>query len=330
MKGIKNLFLIVIILLGSISFAADEVDKIDESLLTHFRFLTEDEVMEANIGFENFLSNFSETLERALRGDVVGNGGGLLEGQAYFDYRSLPKFIANAFEQTVVEFSNFEREVLVAIIKNMASDEMEKKLIFLDDLDFFRDDNEIKAAKTGFSAHYPIYINRPFLYQQLLNDRSALITLLVHELGHQTGVKSHSFLDALGSKLQFLVKLNTEQRSLFVEGKHFEITIYNHAVVGASSDIEAVYQNRVYRIQKFDYEVLKKKCGLFKPVGYQVFNPYWRERVRRIGSSFRFTLGGWIMVKCTDDVGNFFNLDADFTIDFRIEKREIQYRSQVY
>lgn len=331
MKVTNVLFLVFSIGLFSISANAFDITKAvkkEKENSTKNYFLTEEQVQEANDLFEQFINRNQIVIEEAQRGDVVGNGGGLLEGQTYFYYQALQRFIASSFEQTIISFSESEKELLLKILNNVSKDTNEKKIIFIDgDTGFFNDefDSEVRAAKTGFSPKFPIYINRTFLYENLLDDQSALITLLVHELGHQAGVRSHTLLESLGAKIKLLTTVNRDINSIELDEGTLLFSVYNHLSLGADADMSLTYLDNIQTIRGINYKTMKRICGNHMPAGFSVQNIYWSSRPTTVGQKEKIEIAGWLQINCIDSFGSFYNREADFSIQILIEEGELEY-----
>lgn len=96
------------------------------------------------------------------------------------------------------------REALLAIQKNLIQHPYVELLFINSSYSeiFFSDfEGEVeRLAKTGFSPDFPILINEKIVSDSV--DFTVSISLLVHELGHQAGMSSHSFLDKLGAEVR--------------------------------------------------------------------------------------------------------------------------------
>src|SRR5690606_26902362 len=103
-------------------------------------------------------------------GDIVGNGGGLVEQNFQFAYDKAAEFIDQCIKKSSCGVSEDDLEILneikLTIISNWGSKD---RLKFIPHTfsDFFHDekDYEIRIAKTGFDPSFPILINLSLAYR---------------------------------------------------------------------------------------------------------------------------------------------------------------------
>lgn len=152
-------------------------------------------------------------------GTVVGNGAGSVENNFQYAYNSLPKIILTCLaDPKCVDFKL--DETLLKKILTIAKTNLTKidRLIFLSSKSnpgFFETGiNEAnRIAKTQLTPNAPIYINTDMLYD--INTKIPTLTfpqmirILIHEIGHQTGVESHAELDILSAKISLFSEMQT-------------------------------------------------------------------------------------------------------------------------
>lgn len=221
--------------------------------------------------------------------DIVGNGGGIAEQNMRYAYTMLAKSVNYCLVLPQCGESDNQLIVLEKIYDiARRNQEREENILFLSDKNFndiFRTDLDFdhRVAKTGFSSEFPIFVNIDQIYEaELENDLSAMIGILVHEVGHQAGVASHSFLDALAS----------EVRTAF-----FRAQVVADTVVGTSKvSLSLIGGLSAYDNQERLLFVGDKKVTLNEPtavyvchtpgtklVASRLMNPAWGRAVAREG-----------------------------------------------
>ncbi|AUN98409.1 hypothetical protein C0V70_09890 [Bacteriovorax stolpii] len=143
-------------------------------------------------------------------GTVVGNGAGIVESNFQQGYLSLSKIIANCEAAQNcgldLEEKNILKDIHEVLTKNLQN---KNRLVFLSEKanpGFFTTgaSESYRIAKTMLVPNSPIYINTDMLYDKDGNPTlnfNGIVRILVHELGHQTGIEGHSTLDILGAKI---------------------------------------------------------------------------------------------------------------------------------
>ncbi len=143
-------------------------------------------------------------------GIVVGNGAGIVESNFQQAYLSLSKIIATCGAAGSCGLDRDEKELIKNIHQVLMTNLQNKnRLIFLSEKTnpgfFTTGANEsYRIAKTLLVPNSPIYVNTDMLYDKEGNPTlnfNGIVRILVHELGHQTGIENHSMLDILGSKI---------------------------------------------------------------------------------------------------------------------------------
>lgn len=243
-------------------------------------------------------------------GDVVGNGGGIIETKMYFYINSMEMILANVLKQISRSHSEDTLEVINRILKMLETKKAKTELIFISgDVTkrFFQEENdlEIRVAKTGFDPEYPIYLNVDLLYKNSKNTDASLLGILVHELGHQAGYRSHSALDQVAAVVEYYYKNNQKYLSEVTFSNHkLNVGIINFDSIVADSRLFAEYGSEVAYVKRFDYLELKKYCGHRIPGGYRYLNLHWEHfdirslRQQSQNKIYTNKIKGTLEVKC--------------------------------
>lgn len=257
------------------------------------------------IDFEN--KQFERQMEMATKlssgADIVGNGAGRIEIMANYYLRQLDQTISDCLNNKACQITKADRFVLKEIRNiSLESRVQNKKLIFLNGIDFENIfvsslDPETRIAKTGYHKKYPIFFNLTELYKTDLEiiDRN-LIAILIHELGHQTGIKSHSYLNELAARLSFYfeqkmsrIKYNQQESELILT------TLNNRGSFDFSKSYLSVNQ-QVFEINYVD-EKLKCKNQQENIIGINLENAHWKK-IKLSSLEKDIKLGYWAMAYC--------------------------------
>ncbi|MCP4913191.1 MAG: hypothetical protein GY909_08725 [Oligoflexia bacterium] len=299
----------------------DQMIKLDKKVLEEIR-MTPHEIKTLNGFFDRELMDFRDIIRDARDGDVVGNGGGHLEGQIQFYLSSLSSFIRTALNQNMIRFSDKEEAILNMILKNIAEKQPEVLYVDGNPNNFFNDqhDGEVRIAKTGFSSDYPIFINRTLAYKIFkAEEKFNSVALLVHELGHQAGIKSHSLLDTIGSKVSIVTEFNRSNIRYDVYAGEVSIDFFNHGVHDSRSSILVNYFNQTLNINSWDHRKLQAKCGADYYVGFQIENPHWVSRIEVDRKYRNISFGGWMNIVCVQQMGfSKKTVSVDFEVKLRM------------
>jgi hypothetical protein len=223
-------------------------------------------------------------------GDVVGNGGGIIEGTLQYLLQNLPDYLEQSILYTDFEFPADTATALMDIHRSIVGRKTPLRLEFVSGPEaqhFFKDehDQEVRAAKTGFSEMFPIYINIEYLYAESITSRKALITLLVHEIGHQVGYESHSFLDIVGAEVARVV----DRHQSFLDSVYFadgfvDVQYLNYDMNGAKATLFVQFEDQERFISGWDQKAFKTKCGQYHPIGYRYRNLSWENYIDLINN----------------------------------------------
>lgn len=192
-------------------------------------FLTEEEKAQRNLDFSALQARIMSSDSGA---DIIGNGSGIAELNMSFAFRNLDRAISycinlpNCGEGT-------DKLTVLKLIRNAVLEKRDDSghLVFLSKESFEEylsstSDSDNRVAKTGFSTNFPIYFNLGEIEDNNLNnDLSSMVAILTHELGHQVGVASHSFLNELAAEVRttFLRVAQTIDTDIY--DNHFSLSI---------------------------------------------------------------------------------------------------------
>ncbi|MDD0851860.1 hypothetical protein HBN50_02080 [Halobacteriovorax sp. GB3] len=178
-----------------------------------------------NLAFQKEIYQLEEVMAKSGDGDVVGNGGGIVEMMFHSAYNNLPYLLEVCIQQENCNISKQEKEILkemseVIEININKSD----KFAFIDEKysGFFYEgpSNTPRVARTGFTDEFPIYVNIAQLYNMLdLVNMNYITALIVHEVGHQIGIEDHDFLHHLGLKVAAMARLDFKSHSFDIPGQ---------------------------------------------------------------------------------------------------------------
>ena len=172
-------------------------------------------------------------------GSIAGNGGGLAEKNVIFAFSNMERFVALCLETPSCRLSEDESNLLRKIKDSLAKEKANANIIRFENRappsNFFKIEGLVRVAKTGDRVGDTIYINSVLLYQANGHESTVAMSIplatavLVHELGHHQGVKDHSNLDQLGTKLEMFLLTNSE-RSEFWNGNAALTTVQLNSV----------------------------------------------------------------------------------------------------
>ncbi len=300
----KKIILLVLLTLSNLSHANEAIrlDKNQRAML--------------NADFER---SILPLVEFYGDGDVVGNGGGLLEQNFLLAYYSLQAAIENCLilEDCYTSQSNQEvlKEINQLIIKKI---NMKSIFIFLRNSEtenFFFDefDQSERIAKTGFSKDHPIFINLD-ITDEIINDVPAMLGIIVHELGHQIGIKSHSYLDQLGVKIREMWITNWIVSDISIGGEDLSLRLFSTKSNYISSKLSYVFRGKVKSLNSLILKKLNCRKG-DRLSNYSLTNGHWR---RPSLDNFRSIVikTFWLDLYCEDQYGQAYLIKRDLDISF--------------
>ena len=241
---------------------------------------------------------FVATLVQA-GGSFVGNGAGLMENRFQYGYMSLSKLLMNCLINNdcglTAQEKKIAEEVSEIILKNVSRAD---KFVFvtdkqMSDLADLPMNEPHRIAITGLTPEDPIYVNVDMLYDMSGRPQleyGAIVALIFHEVGHQTGETSHQLLDVIGSKLR--VKLESETLVYKFELYNLdkiEVMMNNFSSPNKFAEIRISRNNNAMasvgsNISK-SFRCNDKKA---KVTGYEFFNGYFTPIFKGSKATFNF------------------------------------------
>lgn len=275
-----------------------------------------------------------ELIRRLGSGDIAGNGGGRLEADFHYAYTLIPKLIKDCVESPICPLMPEEQKIINDIwLLTVVNNVKKHKFVFLngkdaEDLFFDEHDQQVRVAVTGFERYAPIFINLDMIYSDadVLNHMGRIIQIIIHEVGHQTGVKSHSVLDSLGGKIRNFFARETFRVDNNVGGTDIKVitTNFNSPYINSVTTINwSQWANRGHGGSQIDLTkefAEKAKCeGAGRKLNsFKVSNLHW-GRVKQEGTNYVLPLKGWIDFKCEDINTVHWTEEADFVIKLKFE-----------
>ncbi len=180
-------------------------------------------------------------------GSIVGNGAGLVESNFQYSYLMLPSLIGSCFASKECAPTTSEKILMLKIseiaVQNASNPE---RLLFVSAASrpgFFdtAPGEKHRLAKTSLTSDQPIFVNTDMLYDDAGKPRldyPSIISVLIHEIGHQSGEVNHATLDILGAKIRkFAFEMTTPLSVEMENGDKIEVTIVNTNLAARSSDV---------------------------------------------------------------------------------------------
>ena len=252
----------------------------------------------------------SSTICFAGGGSVIGNGAGLVENNFQYAYTALITTVTECIETQKCEMSQPELKTLIEIKKVLRQNISNvKRIIFVSDLKFpgFFDtgvNEKHRIAKTGLSSDFPIWVNSDLLYAadgQPAFDFSTISSILVHEVGHQTGEESHPKLDIIGAKVKNMIlkKITSHTLKIDAESKKIEITIVNQVYPFSASDIYIAWQGIGSATLTKDL-IREIQCDDNNSTlaGVEIENGHFTSISQDTTKAYKIGFGVWINLSC--------------------------------
>ncbi len=242
------------------------------------------------------------------RGDLIGNGAGLGEMQFSHMYHSLPQFITTCLNSRSCLVNESHRGVLLQISKIARKNrDLKTKLIFLSSKEypnFFRSENdpETRIAKTGFRPDIPVFINIDQIYEgdgSVAVSSLEMMSILLHEVGHQTGERSHSYLNDIAVRVQKFLNFNYMSIDQNIGDIEVKAEVFNFPSLNATAKLFLVLGSESLPLSRALFDRINCRVGR-QPIGYQIVNLHWEARAHRQGDRIVASLGGWLDISCID------------------------------
>lgn len=269
---------------------------------------------------ERFRDLSDTALAAASGADIVGNGSGYIEQNFLYIYTSLDRTISQCLSVPFCAGSIQDRATLRQIREVILKKREEKsRLVFLKSNDFIQFfENELdpseRIAKTGFSSEFPIYINLSLVQEMKIgSDLSLILSILAHEVGHQVGISSHSYLDELATRLRGVFFENTLTIELLQYNVPLKFMVlkarenFSHDETIMSVDGVLIDLPRISIEFKCPYNDNLLSSTLT--------NPHWDAPIFR-GARLNVTLEAWGEFLCQSQSSG----------DISVEKRTVTYR----
>ena len=238
-------------------------------------------------------------------GDIIGNGTGIAEIRFFESYYSLPSLLKRCLESTYCPLSQADKDIL-KIISEVLTENLKKRhqLLFISGKvypRFFIDSDQIgpRTAKTGFKKGLPIFLNRDHFYKNgtpSIQIKEA-IAILVHELGHQTGERSHTKLDGIGTRFATWATGKSYFIQTKVQERLAEFSVINPEnpnkwpIAWISWDFYSVNLNKSIKDGAHCKDVSRE------PIGATLSNLHWR-RESITPKETRISASAWVTLFC--------------------------------
>ncbi len=283
---------------------------------------------------KNFNKKSMPIMKALGSGDIVGNGSGLVEQNFTFAYYNLQNAIFNCLGNKYECQIDAQEELILREINQafIAKAYMKRPLIFVSKEfagDFFHNEVDItsRIAKTGFSRRGHIFINLEES-QFIANDIPAMISILIHELGHQIGIISHSFLDQLGTKVRNQWNKNWQSFEFEVNGTPLTLRLLSNANNYISSNLSYTYNGKFEHLGETIYKHLS--CGDKEVVyGFNLNNGHW-QRPTYSDNKTTITMNFWLDTYCENQDKMMRVKQSDLSIQFTHKDGKIQARVFIF
>ncbi len=252
------------------------------------------------------------SLSLAGGASVIGNGAGIVENNIQFSYSSLPDLVKECLRTNRCEISATEARTLSRILTVLSINASNAdRILFVSEKEnpgFFDTgvNEKHRIAKTGLTPKDPIYINTDLLYNEKGQpniDLPTITSILLHEVGHQSGEQSHAILDIIGSKLKKMISHKMDIHSIVLsDDSYLEVTIINHKFPFLISDLMVSWQGIGTKnlSQAINTSI---KCTEGDLSGLEVFNGHFTSiSISDIDKKVGF--GIWINLSCYSEAQN--------------------------
>ncbi|POB14119.1 hypothetical protein [Halobacteriovorax sp. DA5] len=283
---------------------------------------------------KNFNKESKPIMDALGSGDIVGNGSGLIEQNFSFAYLNLQRAIFNCLSNKYECQIDALEEAVLREINQLFINKiyMKRPLIFVSKEyagEFFHNNDDMTAriAKTGFNQQSHIFINLEES-EIIANDIPAMISILIHELGHQIGIISHSYLDQLGTKVRNQWDSNWQSYEIKIDELPLTLRLFSNAKSYISSNLSYSYDGKVKRLDHHIYKQLS--CGDEEIVyGFNLSNGHWqRPNYNETKSIFRMNF--WLDTYCESPTSQMRIKQNDLSIEFTFKDGEIQARAFIF
>lgn len=243
---------------------------------------------------------------------VIGNGAGIVENNIQYAYSSLPDLVSECLRTNRCEISPTEAKTFSRILTVLSANASNaERILFVSEKEnpgFFDTgvNEKHRIAKTGLTPNDPIYINSDLLYNEKGQpnlDLPTIASILLHEVGHQSGEQNHAFLDIIGSKLKKMISQKLDIHSIVLSDESYlEVTIINHQFPFLISELMVSWQGIGTKniSQAINSSI---KCSVGDLSGLEVFNGHFTSlSISDVDKKIGF--GIWINLSCYSEALN--------------------------
>ena len=244
-------------------------------------------------------------------GDIVGNGGGIAEANFVHAFTNLSKIIQTCINTQSCPNLSESNFTLLTSIEEISRDNFRKieKLKFVKadknpGLFETEDSDEVRLAVTGLSEDAPIYINLDLLYKTVNGksipaiDVGEIVSILVHESGHNIGFHNHSILDYLGSIIRDYISQKHNSYQYHLEDMDFELNLINYPEYLTLDQFWVSWGEESRDITEIIHRNYFCDDGS-KPYGISFENVH-RDKTQDYGDKLSLPVKSWVKVTCFD------------------------------
>ncbi len=276
-------------------------------------------------------------------GDIIGNGTGIIEVRFFESFYALPSLVSRCVDSSYCPLSKADKVMLLSISEVLKVNLQQKhQLLFLSGKvypRFFVDSDQIgpRTAKTGFRKGLPIFLNRDHFYKNgspNIQIKEA-IAILIHELGHQTGERSHTKLDALGTRFANWATEKSYFLQRKIENDYAEFSVMNPETPNRWPLAWISWKSESQSITAKLKENAQCKDRTREPVGASLSNLHWKREFLSPELN-RISASAWVTLYCLGDDTLIYeedhSIDLDFTIIFQPERKvflDLRWTSQL-
>lgn len=281
--------------------------------------------------FDQFLDNYGLNNDDPYKvGDVVGNGGGYLEGLIQYQFDKLEYDLRQVLSSQIVEFMPKERKDLIRILNILATENSANKLRFIKQSEFpgfFGTQSAAlgRTAITGFTTDYPIFINIEQAYIQNINDSETWKIILIHELGHQLGISSHSYLNALGGKVARVDNSLTNSIHLKIKKSKLSISTHNFYGFHNTTFLTAHADNVRGASLYLDESSYSPFCRTDIFSGLSIENMHVEKISKNSEGHYIYQLNAWINIRCLNPIDyQDYTIQKDLYLELKLDKDSLE------
>lgn len=272
-------------------------------------------------------------------GSLIGNGAGITEQNIIYAYNALPTAIENCLNPPdICGLSTADAQVLTNIraiaIQNAPTPDRVRYASETASPGFF--DTEVgqayRLAKTGLTPSAQIYWNTDQLYTtegKPALDIPAISAIWVHELGHQTGILDHEYLDLLGSKVRLLLEKNLNRLAYQGQNLNANLEIVDNVGADGTADLYLMDGFHSFNLDPFVTQAARCSGADETVLGWSLENEHWiLDRAIRpeLDGMEILPFGAWIQVECLKGQDLVEETNYDFRLDLEWENMNGSYQ----